>query len=190
MLAATLLVAAAATVEITPAARQHLPVVVREAQFRFGVPAPVPVIAGQIQQESGWNPLARSPTGAMGIMQFMPGTARWVETENGWGGMDVYNAAWAIRAGVWYDRWLYERVRIFNTECDRWHFTLSSYNGGLGWMRDRQRHSPDPGSWAVTGTINPGIRNAAQVENERYSPRILYVHQPKFKDTGRTVCWP
>lgn len=164
--------------------------VTREAQLRFGIPAPVPVILAQIQTESGGNPLARSASGAMGLMQFMPGTATWVAIENGWGGMDAYNPVWAIRAGVWYDKYLYDRVKIYDTECDRWHFTLSGYNGGAGWVRDRQRQSPDPGNWSVTGKINPGIRFSAQAENERYSPRILYAHQPKFKEHGRTVCLP
>src|SRR5215204_6024930 len=34
---------------------------------------PAQVLAAQLQQESGFNPAAVSPAGAMGIAQFMPG---------------------------------------------------------------------------------------------------------------------
>ena len=161
----------------------------REAQFRFGIPAPTPVIAAQIQQESAWNPLARSQVGAQGLMQFMPATAAWANTAAGFGSVDPLNPAWSIRAGVWYDRWLYERIKA-DTECDRWHFALSAYNGGLGYVYKRQKLSSEPGLWAQTGTINPGIHLANQRENESYAPRILYRHQPGFKTWGRTVCLP
>lgn len=162
--------------------------ITREAQMRFGVPAPVPVIAGQIQQESAWSPTARSPAGAMGLMQFMPATAEWAETVNKWGAVDPYNPAWSIRAGIWYDRWLYDRVRTYASECDRWLYVLSAYNGGLGFVYKRQALSAAPGFWDRTGTLNPGILPANQRENEAYGPRIVYRHQPGFAKWGRTVC--
>lgn len=164
--------------------------IVRETQFRFGIPAPAPVIAGQVYQESHFNPLARSPVGAQGLMQFMPATAQWSETVNHWGTVDPFNPAWSIRAGVWYDRFLYDRVRLYATECDRWLFALSGYNGGLGYVYKRQRLSDDPGSWFQTGNINPGITPANQHENEGYGPRIVFKHQLMFKSWGRITCFP
>lgn len=161
----------------------------RETQFRFGIPAPVTVIAAQIQQESAWNPLARSPVGAQGLMQFMPATSAWANTAAGFGSVDPFNPAWSIRAGVWYDRWLYDRIKA-NSPCDRWMFTLSAYNGGLGYVYKRQKLSPTPGSWDATGTINPGITPPNQRENESYAPRILYRHQPGFKSWGQMTCLP
>lgn len=171
---------------LPPAAHEHRPAIVREAQFRFGVPAPVPVIAAQIHQESAWRADAKSPVGARGLMQFMPSTAEWAQA---WcGPADMLNAAWSIRCGVWYDRWLYERVRDAATECDRWHFTLSAYNGGLGWVQRRQQRSPKPGDAATTLVINPGIQAAAQRENAEYPKRILLQLQPKYVTWGKTVC--
>ncbi len=46
----------------------------RRASARWGVGAAL--LAAQLQQESGFEPAARSPAGALGIAQFMPGTAR------------------------------------------------------------------------------------------------------------------
>lgn len=46
---------------------------VKVASQKYGVPADL--LAAQIGAESGWNPNAKSPAGAVGISQFMPGTA-------------------------------------------------------------------------------------------------------------------
>ncbi len=46
----------------------------RAAAIRWGVGAAL--LAAQLQQESGFDPGSRSPAGALGIAQFMPGTAR------------------------------------------------------------------------------------------------------------------
>ena len=166
---------------------QYRAQITREAQFRFGVPAPAPVIAAQVTQESAWNPNAKSRSGALGLLQFMPATAQWAAAAGAFGAPDPLNPAWAIRAGVWYDRWLWDRIKA-DTDCDRWHFVLASYNGGLGYVYRRQKMSPAPGKWASTGFINPGILPSNQHENETYSPRILIMHQPKFAPWGRTIC--
>lgn len=158
------------------------------AAFYFGVPAPVPVILAQITQESAWNPNAKSRVGALGLMQFMPATAKWAAQAGGFGIVAPLDPQWAIRAGTWYDRWLYDRVRAPNTTCDRWMFALSAYNGGESRVRQRQALSPDPGSWDVTGTINPGIHPANQAENAHYGPRILMAIQPRYKLFGPLVC--
>ncbi|WP_182341923.1 transglycosylase SLT domain-containing protein [Comamonas koreensis] len=172
---------------IPAAALQYRAQLTREAQFRFGIPAPVPAIAGQIHQESLWRAQAVSRTGALGLMQFMPATAKWANEAAAWGAVEPLNPTWSIRAGVWYDRWLYDRVKG-HTECDRWNFALSSYNGGLGWTNRRKARSPDPLSWQATGFINPGILASNQHENETYSPKILLKHQLIYSSWGRTVC--
>lgn len=170
------------------AADAHRSFITREAQFRFGIPAPVPVIAGQITQESGWNPSVKSYVGAAGLMQFMPATSTWASTAGNLGRSDPLNPLWSIRAGIWYDRWLYDRVRFATTDCDKWLFALSSYNGGEGWTRKRQARSSAPGEWSLTGTINPGITPGNQHENQTYGPKILHKHQRLFTSWGRTVC--
>jgi len=44
----------------------------------WGLEAPVALFAAQVHQESGWREDARSPVGALGLAQFMPGTAAWI----------------------------------------------------------------------------------------------------------------
>ncbi len=162
---------------------------IREAaQFYWGIPAPVPVLVAQVEAESAFRPAALSPAGAQGLMQLVPSTARWISTQAGFGIAAPLDPKWNLRAGIWYDRFLYDRVRAPNTKCDRWLFTFASYNGGEGWTQKRQALSPSPGSWTETGGINPGITQANQKENLAYGPKIIYWLQPKSKQLGPVVC--
>jgi soluble lytic murein transglycosylase-like protein len=65
--------------------------VARRAATRYGLDPNV--FVRQIQQESGFRPNARSPAGALGIAQIMPGTAR------GWG-VDPMNPGQALNAAA------------------------------------------------------------------------------------------
>ena len=57
---------------------------------------PPAFIAALIDVESGWNPRAVSPKGAMGLMQLIPATAR------RFGAFDPFNAEQNIAAGTRY----------------------------------------------------------------------------------------
>ena len=159
----------------------------REVQLHFGIPAPVAVFAAQIAQESAFDPRAKSPVGARGLLQFMPKTAAWVQDFVGVGSPD--DPAWSLRAGVWYMRHLFDRVR-YASECHKWGAALSAYNGGIGWHNRRQAIARDPADfWGSVRIVNPGITSANQRENERYSQRIVYTLQPHFAPLGgRKVC--
>ena len=77
-----------------------------DAQARaHGVdPALVKAIAWQ---ESGWTQNVKSSAGAIGVMQMMPGTARWVNQHLGNGhNLDVHSADDNIHLGVMYLRHL------------------------------------------------------------------------------------
>jgi len=164
----------------------------RQAQLVWGLGAPVAVFAAQVHQESRWRPDARSPVGASGLAQFMPATADWL------GGQDAQlasraptNPAWALRALVAYDRWLWQRIPATPDACQRMAYVLSAYNGGLGWVLKRQALSAQPGQCLGPGgtcAINPGIRPDAQRENVHYPHVILQVHQPLYALWGPGLC--
>ncbi|MBD3663103.1 lytic transglycosylase domain-containing protein [Sulfitobacter aestuariivivens] len=88
----------------------------KEAATRHGVP--VDLFLRLVQQESGWNPRARSHKGAMGLAQLMPGTARKLR-------VNAADPKQNLEGGA---RYLKEQYRTFGT----WRLALAAYNAGPG----------------------------------------------------------
>lgn len=104
-----------------------------------------PLVVSQMYQESRFNPQARSPAGAVGLMQLLPRTA------TAFGASDPYDPEQAIRAATAYLAWLHSRLESDLTVKDRMWFALAAYNAGLGRLRDARRLAReldlDPDRW-------------------------------------------
>lgn len=178
-----------AEVTIPRAASQYKAELIRSARAVWGLTAPSSVFAAQVHTESGWKADARSPVGAEGLAQFMPSTARWlpsVAPETG--KPSPFNPGWALRALCTYDKWLWERTEGRNS-FERMAFTLSAYNGGLGWVnRDKKlarQKGMDSARWfGAVETVNAGRSVAAWKENRNYPRFILKERQHTYRKAG------
>jgi len=88
------------------------------------------LIAALGYQESQWDPKARSPFGAQGLMMLMPRTARSL------GVTDPYNAEQSILSGARYLAQLRETIPDRIREPDRTWMAVAAYNMGYGHLED------------------------------------------------------
>lgn len=106
--------------------------ILRAAHTCPGVNAPL--LAAQLDAESGWNPNAVSPVGAQGLAQFMPGT--WVgegADGDGDGIRDPFNPADAIVSQASFMCKLLAAVSSdHGLTGDPIDLALAAYNAGLG----------------------------------------------------------
>ena len=78
------------------------------------------LVAAVVQAESRFKPTARSGAGAIGLMQLVPRTGRWM------GARDLTNPAQNIAAGAKYLKYLNERFDGNETKI------IAAYNAGEG----------------------------------------------------------
>ncbi len=103
------------------------------------------LIAAQMFQESGFDPGAKSHTGARGLMQLMPRTARSLGVEK------IDDPDGSILAGIKYMDWLRDRFDDRLALSERLWFSLAAYNAGIGHVHDARRLArrlgKDPDKW-------------------------------------------
>ena len=80
-----------------------------------------------VQQESGWNPSAKSHAGATGLAQLMPGTAQKL-------GVNIHDPHQNLDGGARYLRMMYNKF-------GSWRLALAAYNAGPGAV---EKHSGIP----------------------------------------------
>ncbi|NUU19909.1 MAG: transglycosylase SLT domain-containing protein [Streptomycetaceae bacterium] len=116
----------------------YVPAAYREWVVKAGAMCPEvtpQLLAAQLEQESGWDPEAKSPVGATGIAQFMPGTwVTWATDGDLNGTADIKSAPDAIMAAARYDCALAAQVRAYvedgKAQGDIQDLMLAAYNAG------------------------------------------------------------
>ena len=180
--------AAPAALSAPTASLAYRSTLIRTARSVWGMDAPVAVFAAQIHQESAWKPDALSRVGAQGMAQFMPATTQWiVQLDPALSSPDPFNPAWAMRALVVYDQWLYVRTPTRYSARDRMWVSLRAYNGGLGhWQKEAASSGlAQPTREQVDAACGKARRAASHCkENLQYPARILNVHQPRYLAWG------
>ena len=88
----------------------------RAAARKYGIPEDL--FLRLVQQESGWNPGARSHKGATGLAQLMPGTAAKL-------GVNPHDPVQNLHGGARYLRMMYNQF-------GNWRLALAAYNAGPG----------------------------------------------------------
>ena len=122
-------------------------------------------------QESSLNPNAKSPYGAVGIMQVLPSTAEWLGVTN-------YNEVDGnIHAGAKYMARLMKRYRKVNeiSKDNRFFFALAAYNAGPGRIRKYRKRALqigyDPNQWF--GNVERVSLRSGNLETVMYVRNIL-----------------
>lgn len=177
-----------AALAVPQQAQQYRALLVRTAHAAWGLDAPVAVFAAQVHQESAWRHDAVSRVGAQGLAQFMPATAKWIAgIDPALAAQQPYSPAWALRALVTYDRWLYVRAPAHYVPKDRMWVALRGYNGGLGhWQAEAASTGLAQPTRAQVDMACGRARRAAVhcPENLGYPQRILSVIQPRYLQWG------
>ena len=139
ILICTLLLSLLFNVGISFVEKQLHPVKYEEIIEKYASEYNIPeyIVLAVINTESSFDPEAMSGVGAMGLMQMMPETFKWLTSAEHLNEnlpvSSVYDPEVSIRYGCYYLRYLFEK--FYN-----WDTVFAAYNGGEGnvakWLTD------------------------------------------------------
>jgi len=125
------------------------------------------LISAQINQESQFNPKAKSLAGAVGLMQMMPKTAKKLQVSN----LEIPKNS--ISAGLKYMDWIRKQYKNDMAVEDQIWFTLAAYNAGVGHVQDARilakKLKLDPNRW-----FNQTEKAMLKLSNKKYASQARY----------------
>lgn len=133
------------------------------------------LVAAVIRTESKFIPAARSPKGALGLMQMMPETGQWVAGQLGqedFAADKLHDPELSIRFGTWYLASLKKEFK--SNEI----LVLAAYNGGRGNVKQWMRQF----GW------EQGFRDIEQIpykETREYVKKVLHARERYRELYGR-----
>jgi soluble lytic murein transglycosylase-like protein len=117
------------------------------------------LVKAVVQVESAFNPYAKSPKGAMGLMQLMPATVQQFGVRN------PFNPVENVRAGVAYLRQLLDRYQ------DNEELALAAYNAGPGAV---DKHGQTVPPYRETRNYVAQINEIARGPIQRRGSSVIY----------------
>ncbi|HEY2326637.1 MAG TPA: lytic transglycosylase domain-containing protein [Gaiellaceae bacterium] len=127
------------------------------------------LVAAVIYQESKFNTSAKSTSGAIGLMQLTPSTARGIAIRthgSAFQTSDLYDADINIRYGAWYLADLFQKYR---TE----RLVLAAYNAGQGNV-DRWRAKGEPIQFPETVAYVARVEHLQSVYRNAWAKQLGY----------------
>ena len=129
------------------------------AALRWNVP--MNLLAAQLYAESGFNPFARSPAGAQGIAQFMPGTARSYGLDNPFDPMAAIDAQAHLMSDL---------LKRFGGKVA---LALAGYNAGAGAVERYGGVPPYAETRAYVARITGLLGGAGEIPLATYEVRLV-----------------
>ena len=136
--------------------RSHYYALMAEIACEVGVP--VNLFDALLTQESGYNPYALSPKGAIGIAQLMPGTATSAGVTKPW---DIEDN---MRGGA-------RILKMHLAEFGRYDLALAAYNAGAGRVRGTGRVPRIHETTAYVSSILADVSRQFAADPANWSPR-------------------